>query len=113
MRRNVSTAICLILSRQKYYVEVRRSGEPERDVYPIFELLKSAGLHQGRIEMPCKEARIGWHLRAVSPRIIANGDNGTACRACEVADGERIGGDMQPHAFHKRNRTHFRHLGTV
>ena len=113
MQFYVSTAISLILCCEEHDIKVRRFGYLKGDVHPIFEFLKGAGLYQWRVEMSREKPRIGWYLRAMSPCVIANGNDGPAGSAGEVANRERIGGDMQPDALHERYRSHLRHLRAV
>ena len=113
MQFNISAAIGLILCCEEHDIEVRRFGYLKGDVHPIFEFLKGAGLYQGCIEVSREEPRICWYLRAMSPCIIADNNDGPAGSAGEVANREGIGGDVQPNALHERYRSRLGHLRAV
>lgn len=110
-----AAAIGLVGGDEETDVELAFAREPEREIDPVLHLLVRAWFQDGHIDVPAQKARIGGHLRRVAPRIVAHDDDHAAVgmRAREVADGQRVGGDMKADAFHHAHRAQAVHLRTV
>ena len=96
-------------------IQQATAAELEALGHPVFDLLRAAGLDDGHAQVLEQEAAVGRHLRAVAPRVVAADHDRAAVgvRAGEVAEGERVAGDVQADAFHRAGGAQRQHLAAV
>ena len=117
MRRDLhrAAAVGLVRGDEKADVELAFARKPEGEVDPVLHLLVRARLQDRHVHVLAEKARVGRHLRRVAPRIVAHDHDHAAVgmRAGQIADGQRVGGDVQADALHHAHRAQAVHLRAV
>ena len=96
-------------------VEFAFARELEGEIDPVLHFLVGGRFQDRHEDVLAEEARVGGHLGRIAPRIVAHDDDHAAfgMRPGEIAERERVGGDMEADAFHHAHRAQAVHLRAV